>query len=359
MASGARSLATPADSKLAISRQQAARPIAAAARPAPRPSLRPAAGPGPAAAARPACAAWRAWPASSERWAKTQRCQHGRLQARRPPATALLAMKPSTTITRRSSAACSTAPAIMAISKPPKAASAAQRRRGTRGAAASTSAQHRPACAPGRRRRGRCRGPRTSSSGRPASRASSKAAAEVLPMPISPSSSTLPGSVVHDRAPASTACSALGRGHRRAGAARRPCPARSCASTRPARGAKSCSHAGVDHGQRQPCWRASTLTRRAAGEEVLDHLPGDVAADRPTRRAPPGRGRRRTPRAGAASQARALGAQDAADLQRQRFQAAERAERLGLAVDALAQRRGQRGIVQVLDVGIMGWCLHR
>ena len=147
----------------------------------------------------------------------------------------------------------------------------------------------------------------------PASRASSSDAAEVLPMPISPSSSALPGRPRTTSRPLAMACSHCAARHRRARATRRRCRARPCGSAGPARGAKSCAHAAVHHRQRQAVLARQHAHRRAAGQEVLAPSARSRRSDRPTRRAPPGRGRRRTPAAAAASQRGRLGAQDQAD----------------------------------------------
>ena len=85
-----------------------------------------------------------------------------------------------------------------------------------------------------------------------------------------------------------------------------------------------------------------------AGQEVLHHLPGDVA----------GIGRdaagSQAMVAGAhqhlrIAQARGLAAQHQPDLQGQRLQAPERAQGLGLAVQLVLQALRQRGVVEVLQ----------
>ena len=103
------------------------------------------------------------------------------------------------------------------------------------------------------------------------------------------------------------------------------------------------THPGVDHGQPQPHLPAEDIDRRAAGEEVLHHLPGHVL--RIGRYA----SLRRAVVAGEDDDVRLadLGRQrllHQADLVRQRLELAERAERLGLVVDLLLQRGGEQGV---------------
>ena len=108
--------------------------------------------------------------------------------------------------------------------------------------------------------------------------------------------------------------------------------------------------AGVDHAEAQLHLPAEDVDRGAAGEEVLDHLPGDVLRI----------GRHARPRrAVVAGEDDDLGlAQfgferllDEADLKGECLQAAKRAERLGLAVDLLLQRGGEC-LVRGNDVGL-------
>ncbi|MDT4867803.1 hypothetical protein FQZ97_1027330 [compost metagenome] len=166
-------------------------------------------------------------------------------------------MKPSTTITRLSSAACSTAPTSVAISKPPNAASAASGSLASGWRASTwrrmpilrcTASASSPVPAPVQ-----------SATDRPARRASSIAAAEVLPIPISPSSSALPGRPRTRAAPlasASSHCAALMAGPSSASAV----PGATLLITRPGRGAKSWRTPQSTTVRPMPCCRASTLT---------------------------------------------------------------------------------------------------
>jgi hypothetical protein len=93
----------------------------------------------------------------------------------------------------------------------------------------------------------------------PTSRASSIAAVELLPMPISPSSSALPGSsrtMARPLAMASAHCAALMAGPADASAV----PGAILRSSSPARGAKSRRTPQSTTVSARPCWRASTLT---------------------------------------------------------------------------------------------------
>ena len=142
-------------------------------------------------------------PRSPERWANTQRCSTSGCKAC-ATSTALVAMKPSTTTTRRSSAACSTAPTMVAISKPPNAANASIGALASRclcNTSRSTSVLRSTAGASSP-----VPAPVHTAMSSPASRDSSKDAAEVLPMPISPSSSALPGSPLTRSMPCCSAC---------------------------------------------------------------------------------------------------------------------------------------------------------
>lgn len=88
------------------------------------------------------------------------------------------------------------------------------------------------------------------------------AAAEVLPMPISPNSSALPGSAASSRAPWRSACSACERviaGATLASAV--PCSQPSTLATcSPCWGAKSWATPQSTTVSARPCWRASTDT---------------------------------------------------------------------------------------------------
>ena len=145
-----------------------------------------------------------AWPRSPERCANTQRCNTAGCKAL-ATSTAALAIKPSTTITRRSCAACSTAPTMVAISKPPNAAKASSGLRAS-GWRANTSRKM-PILRCTASASSPVPAPVQSATANPARRASSSDAAEVLPMPISPSSSALPGSVFTSAAPLASAVS--------------------------------------------------------------------------------------------------------------------------------------------------------
>ena len=85
-----------------------------------------------------------------------------------------------------------------------------------------------------------------------------------------------------------------------------------------------------------------------AGQEVLHHLPGDVAGigrDAAGGQAVVARAHQHL----RVAQARGLAAQHQPDLQRQRLQAPERAQGLGLAVQLVLQALRQRGVVEVLQ----------
>ena len=184
-------------------------------------------------------------------------------------------MKPSTTITRRSLRRLQHGADQRRDLEAAEGRERSQRRAGI-GVQREHFAQHACACAPGRRRRGRCRGRCRHRCPGPASRASSSDAAEVLPMPISPSSSALPGSSRTSAMPLAMACFALRGAHRRPvrriGRARRD-----LADDEPVARREVVPHAAVDHRQRQAVLARQHADRRAAGEEVLDHLPGHVA----------------------------------------------------------------------------------
>ena len=115
-------------------------------------------------------------------------------------------------------------------------------------------------------------------------------------------------------------------------------------------GREAAPHTAVDHSQRQAVLARQHAHRRAAGQEVLDHLPGHIA--RVSRDAA-----RRQPVVARAHQhlrcleLRQLAAQDQSDAQGQRLQPAQRAERLGLVVERALQAHRQRGVGQVGDVG--------
>ncbi len=101
--------------------------------------------------------------------------------------------------------------------------------------------------------------PAHSSIARPVRRAISNAAADVLPIPISPSRIALPGSDAAKRAPlaiASAHCAVVIAG---------PCkesalPAATLATTRPGRGVKSCRTPQSTTVSARPCCRARTAT---------------------------------------------------------------------------------------------------
>ena len=196
------------------------------------------------------------WPGSAETCENTQRSSTAGCRCA-ATSTAELVMKPSTTITRFSSAACSTAPVSVAISKPPSAASASS---GSVAWACRSSTWPstwilccRPAAS------SPAPGPTTCSMGRPARRASSSEAGDVLPMPISPSRMALPGRLATCSRPLRMAvrhCSGVMAGCSSASAV--PAPTRR--STSP-----GCSGSGSITPQSttctfSPCWRASTLT---------------------------------------------------------------------------------------------------
>ncbi|AKU10421.1 hypothetical protein AzCIB_0516 [Azoarcus sp. CIB] len=102
-------------------------------------------------------------------------------------------------------------------------------------------------------------------------------------------------------------------------------------------------HAAVDDGEPQAQLTAEDVDRCAAGEEILDHLPGDVLWEG---------GNARACRAVVAGEDHhvglaELGAErllDQAELQRQRLQAAEGALRLGLVVDAVLEVGRERAV---------------
>ncbi|MCY1381244.1 hypothetical protein D9M69_691270 [compost metagenome] len=93
----------------------------------------------------------------------------------------------------------------------------------------------------------------------PARRDSNSAADELLPMPISPSSSALPGSARTTSRPLAMAwahCSGVMAGPAEASAV----PAAMRRDTRPGRGWKSRRTPQSTTVSARPCWRASTLT---------------------------------------------------------------------------------------------------
>ena len=149
------------------------------------------------------CSSNKAWPRSPEQWAKMQRSSTVACNAA-ATSTALLVIKPSTTMTRFSRAACSTLPTMVAISSPPRAASASS--------GACAWACFSKTCAKICVLRLMALGfkpvpaPVQSPMGKSHSRAINSDAAEVLPMPISPSNRVLPGSSWTSCAPLRRAC---------------------------------------------------------------------------------------------------------------------------------------------------------
>ena len=176
---------------------------------------------------------------------------------RQATSTAALAMKPSTTTTRRSLAACSTQPTRVAISKPPSAASTSS---GSVAPALAASAwrstavlRAMPAAS------SPVPAPVTSATSMPPRRAASSDAALVLPMPISPSSSALPGRPRTSSMPFCTACSHCAA--LMAGPIALSCvPDAILRITKPGAGAKSLRTPQSTTVCAMPCWRASTLT---------------------------------------------------------------------------------------------------
>jgi hypothetical protein len=109
--------------------------------------------------------------------------------------------------------------------------------------------------------------------------------------------------------------------------------------------------AGIDHGEIQPELAGEYVDRRAAGEEVLHHLPGHVL------RVGGHAGTRRAVVAGEDDDVRLAqfgfqGLLQQRDLVRERLQAAERAARLGLAVDLVLDRGGEQRVGRGDGVGL-------
>ena len=98
-------------------------------------------------------------------------------------------------------------------------------------------------------------------------------------------------------------------------------------------------HAGIDYRQPEAVLAGEDVDRRTTGQEILDHLPGHFL--RKGRHTGLGRavitGKDQHLRV---VQGGGQGLLDQADLQRRLFQQAERAERLGLAVDLVVQGGG-------------------
>jgi len=154
------------------------------------------------------------------------------------------------------------------------------------------------------------------------------------------------GERVGKRAPARDRFTGLGFGHRRlldeAGRARSDLGVHE-----PRADPEGVIHARIDYGQPEPHLAAEHVDRRAAGEEILHHLPGDFL--RIGRHA----GARRTVVAGehhdvgpddcrrASPLDQGASPLDQADLQRQGFEPAEGAGGLGLAVDQSLEGRSQ------------------
>ena len=194
--------------------------------------------------------------------------------------------------------------------------------------------------------------PTHSASAWPARRASSSDAAEVLPMPISPSSSALPGSCSTIARPLAMACAHCAGSHRRAGrrigrAGRDLADDKAVARREVARARRSPppstpGHAGAP---------ARSRPRRPRGSSRPSAR--SRRSDTPTRRAPPVRDRRQRPRSCGCSSCGVFGAQDQAELQRQRFEPSERAERLGLVGRACAAGAAARAA----SVDVMVVCI--
>ena len=147
---------------------------------------------------------------------------------------------------------------------------------------------------------------------------------------------TLRRQLSDDRRTASHRLGALGRAHRRlfqviGGAAGDFCVNKAVDRS------KVMGDAGIDDSQRNPVVPAEDVDRRAAIEEIADHLPGHIL--RKGRNAGPGRaviaGKDQHLRLLQHRRQRLLQQPDAHG---ERFQLAERAERLGLAVDLVFER---------------------
>ncbi len=187
--------------------------------------------------------------------------------------SALLTIKPSISKTMRRSAAFSMAPAIMAISKPPKVASTSS---GSMAAACLATAASITRCL--------CRMPSADkpvpapthcATGVPVSLCISAAAAVVLPMPISPKPSTLPGSVSTRSMPACMAdahsCAVI------AGFLREVAGARALLAVEQAVArAEVVLHARIDYIEGAVVLACKHIDGGAIGQEVLHHLPGHV-----------------------------------------------------------------------------------
>mmetsp|Transcript_25144 Transcript_25144/g.47046 ORF Transcript_25144/g.47046 Transcript_25144/m.47046 type:complete len:255 (-) Transcript_25144:92-856(-) len=200
------------------------------------------------------CCSQRACGPSAERWANTHASSTPGRNAC-ASATAAVVMKPSTTMTRRPAAAAMTLPAIVRISKPPSAAPICS---GVCAVAFAARAWASTAdlCARPESSRPVPR-PTQSASGMPVRRAIKRLADEVLPIPISPSSSALPGRRSTRAMPLPIACSACAidmAGPVLASAV----PAAMRRSTAPAASGASTPQSAIVNARL--CWRASTET---------------------------------------------------------------------------------------------------